>query len=185
MKSISLIAKIIVLLVILGGGLHLFKTKFAEKDAFEKYEALIAETNECLNAAEWKCAERNVLQLLQENPNDENLQLHMAGILFEQERYEDCIRFIDSLHQEKEDFKFLKKKSESLLHEMRTLDLERSAHFRLEFEGRPSRNEVLEALSVLEVAYDSLCRLFSLIIQHLYSCFVGNTFSIFFTNIYR
>lgn len=160
MKSAGLIIKVAVTLVCLGVCFHLFKIKSAEKEAFQKHETLIVETNECLAAAQWLCAERNVRLLLHETPDDDNLQLHLAGILFEQDRYEDCIRFVDSLNHEDENFTFLKKKSQALLQEMKTLELERSAHFRLEFEGRPSRNHVLEALSVLEVAYDSLCRLF-------------------------
>jgi hypothetical protein len=43
---------------------------------------------------------------------------------------------------------------------MEELEIERSMHFRLEFEGHPARNDIMEALSVLEVAYDSLCHLF-------------------------
>ena len=33
-------------------------------------------------------------------------------------------------------------------------------HFRVEFERNPSKSDVMEALAVLEVAYDSLCNLF-------------------------
>ncbi len=160
MKSAGFIVKIAVILVFLGVCFHLFKIKQTEKENFEKHEALIVETNECLEAGQWLCAERNVRALLHETPHDKNLQLHLAGIIFEQERYEDCIKYVDSLNYADEDFAFLKKKSQALLQEMVSLELERSAHFRLEFEGRPSRNHVLEALSVLEVAYDSLCRLF-------------------------
>ena len=98
--------------------------------------------------------------LLKETPDDQNLQLHLAGILFEQERYEDCIAYVQSRNFKHEDLDFLKQKSESLMREMAELQLERSMHFRVEFEGRPSRSDVMEALSVLEVAYDSLCHLF-------------------------
>lgn len=160
MNSVKNIVLVIVLLLVLIGGLRVIKKKSAELETFEKHEALIVETNECLESGEWNCAEKNVRILLSETPEDRNLQLHLAGILFEQERYEDCISYVVSLGYENKDLDFLKEKSKSLIHEMNTLALERSAHFRLEFEGRPARNDVLEALSVLEVAYDSLCRLF-------------------------
>lgn len=145
--------------------LTLFVGRYVKKYAdmaeeVNRQNALVEETNECLEAGEWNCAEKNVRTLLQESPNDTNLQLHLAGILFEQERYSECIRFVDSLHYTDKDFAFLREKSESLIREMSELNLEASSHFRLEFEGHPSRNDVLEALSVLEVAYDSLCRLF-------------------------
>lgn len=139
---------------------HNVKKYSAMAEEVDKHNALIQETNECLEVGEWNCAEKNVRILLKETPNDTNLQLHLAGILFEQERYLECIRFVDSLHYTDKDFIFLKEKSESLIREMSELNLEASDHFRLEFEGHPSRNDVLEALSVLEVAYDSLCRLF-------------------------
>ncbi len=160
MNGFANILKISVVLVTFAGCGIFVKNKMAEKDAFEKREALIADTNECLEMGEWKCAEKNVRFLLNENPDDRNLHLHLAGILFEQERYEDCLEYIASLKYDNADLDYLKEKSSSLLREMETLQLERSAHFRLEFEGHPSRNNVLEALSVLEVAYDSLCRLF-------------------------
>ena len=153
---ISIIVGVIVLLI----GVRWFMQQSAAKEAFDKHEALIAETNECLEMAEWNCAEKNVRTLLKETPDDQNLQLHLAGILFEQERYEDCIAYVQSRNFKHEDLDFLKQKSESLMLEMAELQLERSMHFRVEFEGRPSRSDVMEALSVLEVAYDSLCRLF-------------------------
>ena len=153
---ISIVVGVIVLLVVV----RWFMQQSAAKEAFDKHEALIAETNECLEMAEWNCAEKNVRTLLKETPDDQNLQLHLAGILFEQERYEDCIAYVQSRNFKHEDLDFLKQKSESLMREMAELQLERSMHFRVEFEGRPSRSDVMEALSVLEVAYDSLCRLF-------------------------
>ena len=123
MKNIvTIVIGVVVLLV----GIRWYMQQSAAKEAFEKHEALIIETNECLEMAEWNCAEKNVRALLKETPDDQNLQLHLAGILFEQERYEDCI----------------------------------SMHFRVEFEGRPARKDIMEALAVLEVAYDSLCHLF-------------------------
>ena len=132
----------------------------AEKEAFDRHEALIKETNECLEMAEWNCAEKNVRTLLKESPDDQNLQLHLAGILYEQERYEECIAYVQSRKFSNSDLDFLKQKSESLIREMEELEIERSMHFRLEFEGHPARNDIMEALSVLEVAYDSLCHLF-------------------------
>jgi len=160
MNGFSNIIKIVIAVVGFVACGVFIKGKMAEKAAFEAHEALIAETTECIEAGEWNCAEKNVRILLKETPDDKNLQLHLAGILYEQERYEDCIAFVDSLGISDEEFIFLKEKSTTLIHEMATLRIERSAHFRLEFEGAPARNDVLEALSVLEVAYDSLCRLF-------------------------
>lgn len=139
---------------------HNVKKYSAMADEANRHNALVQETNECLEAGEWNCAEKNVRLLLQETPNDTNLQLHLTGILYEQERYRECIRFVDSLHYTDKEFVYLRDKSEALMREMSELNLEASDHFRLEFEGHPSRNDVLEALSVLEVAYDSLSRLF-------------------------
>ena len=112
MKNIvTIVIGVVVLLV----GIRWYMQQSAAKEAFEKHEALIIETNECLEMAEWNCAEKNVR---------------------------------------------LKQKSESLIREIETLGLERSMHFRVEFEGRPARKDIMEALAVLEVAYDSLCHLF-------------------------
>ena len=151
---------IIVGVVFLVVGVRWFLQQSAARDAFERHEALIAETNECLEMAEWNCAEKNVRALLGETPDDQNLQLHLAGILYEQERYEECIAYVRSRNFRHADLDFLLQKSESLIHEMETLGLERSMHFRVEFEGRPSKSDIAEALAVLEVAYDSLCHLF-------------------------
>ncbi|MCF0223340.1 MAG: hypothetical protein HUK20_03660 [Fibrobacter sp.] len=157
MKNLLLIIVAFVLLIFC---IRFYKERSKEIEAFEQHEALIAETTECLDVGEWNCAEKNVRILLKETPNDQNLQLHLAGILFEEERYEDCLNYIAGLGYTNKDLDYLQQKSKSLLKEIETLGIERSTHFRLEFEGRPSRNDVLEALSVLEVAYDSLCRLF-------------------------
>ena len=146
--------------VALGYGIHTFKNVMLEKKAVEEANRIVDEFNECMEVADWNCAERSVRALLKKAPDDNNLQLHLAGILYEQERYEDCIAYISSLSYRNSDLDFLEKKSKSLLKEMNELGLERSMHFRVEFEGSPNRNDVLEALSVLEVAYDSLCRLF-------------------------
>ena len=155
-KLVSIVVGLIALLT----GVRWFMQQSAAKEAFDRHEALIVETNECLEMGEWNCAEKNVRLLLKESPDDQNLQLHLAGILFEQERYEECIAYVQSRHFQHADLDYLRQKSESLLSEMQTLGLERSMHFRVEFEGRPARNDVMEALSVLEVAYDSLCHLF-------------------------
>ena len=157
MKNIVYIVLLIIVLLI---GVRWFMQQSAAKEAFDKHEALIAETNECLEMAEWNCAEKNVRTLLKESPDDQNLQLHLAGILFEQERYEDCIAYVQSRNFKHEDLDYLKQKSEALIREMDELKIERSMHFRVEFEGRPARSDIMEALSVLEVAYDSLCHLF-------------------------
>ncbi len=132
----------------------------AERSAVEKYNRFVSKTQECLYSREWKCAEKNVRHLLEKKPNDTNLQLHLAGILFEEERYEECIEYIAGLKFRHPDLEFLSQKSAQLLREMRELGIENSGHFRLELEGRFSRNDVMEVLSVLEVAYDSLGELF-------------------------
>ena len=131
-----------------------------QRSEVEQHNSLVTEANDCLASGDWICAEKGIRALLAETPDDANLQLHLAGILFEQERYEECIRYVDSLQRDGADFKVLKEKSQTIMREMRELKLESSDHFRLEFEGTPALNDILEALSVLEVAYDSLCRLF-------------------------
>ena len=151
---------IVIGVVALGYGIHVYKNVAQRNQAIEESNRLVDEFNECQEAADWKCAEGSVRALLGKNPDDKNLQLHLAGTLFEQERYEDCIAYIGSLGYRNEDLNFLENKSMSLLKEMAELGIARSMHFRVEFEGSPNRNDVLEALSVLEVAYDSLCRLF-------------------------
>ncbi|WP_173474639.1 hypothetical protein [Fibrobacter succinogenes] len=138
----------------------LFVSYSKKKAEFEKYEAMIAETNACLAAGDWKCAEENVRELLKSEPNDTNLQLHMAGILFEQERYQECIRYIETLNFKHKDLDYLVEKSNLLEQEMAQLGVEKSMHFRLEFDGGPSKKDVMEALAVLEVAYDSISNLF-------------------------
>ena len=138
----------------------LFVSYSKKKAEFEKYEAMIAETNACLAAGDWKCAEENVRELLKAEPNDTNLQLHMAGILFEQERYQECIRYIETLNFKHKDLDYLVEKSNLLEQEMAQLGVEKSMHFRLEFDGGPSKKDVMEALAVLEVAYDSISNLF-------------------------
>lgn len=132
----------------------------AEKSTVEKYNRFVSETQECLDSREWKCAERNVRHLLEKMPSDTNLQLHLAGILFEEERYEECMDYIAGLKFRHPDLEFLSQKSAMLLREMHKLGIKNSGHFRLELEGRFSRKDVMEVLSVLEIAYDSLGGLF-------------------------
>lgn len=126
----------------------------------EKREALINETNDCLASGDWKCAEQNVRELLKAEPNDSNLQMHVAGIFFEQERYRECTQYIESLNFRNEELNYLVEKSNLLEKEMESLGVEKSMHFRLEFDGHPSKKDVMEALAVLEVAYDSISNLF-------------------------
>lgn len=151
---------IIVGVIGLGYGIHVYKDVSQKHKFIEEINRLVDEFNECQEAADWKCSEKAVRALLEKDPGDQNLQLHLASAIYEQERYEDCINYIGSLNYRNEDLQFLEKKSKSLLKEMEELGIVRSMHFRVEFEGRPNKNDVLEALSVLEVAYDSLCRLF-------------------------
>ena len=158
--SISVFLALFLGVVALGYGIHAYKTVTQRNRTIEESNRLVDEFNECQEAADWKCAERTVRALLSKTPDDRNLQLHLAGTLYEQERYEECISYIGTLNYRNDDLDFLEKKSKSLLKEMAELGIARSMHFRLEFEGRPNRNDVLEALSVLEVAYDSLCHLF-------------------------
>ena len=125
-----------------------------------RYENMIEVTNDCIRAGDWKCAEENVRELLKLEPNDENLQMHMAGILFEQGRYKECISYIESLNFKHTDLDYLVEKSNLLEQELAQLGVENSMHFRLEFDGGPSKKDVMEALAVLEVAYDSISNLF-------------------------
>ena len=144
----------------MGYGIHAYKGFSERQKDIEETNRLVEEFNECQEAADWLCSERSVRVLLKKAPQDQNLHLHLAGILFEQERYEDCLNYIASLGYRNTDLDFLEKKSKSLMREMEELGLAKSMHFRVEFEGSPNRSDVLEALSVLEVAYDSLCHLF-------------------------
>lgn len=160
MKSVKNFSLILLAVLVLLYAARTVATYRESARKFEERETLVKEASECLDAGEWKCAEDNVRLLLQESPQDTNLQLHLAGIFFEQERYEECIAYVDSLGYVEKDFKYLKEKSISLLKEMAELGIEKSMHFRVEFEGSLSQRDVMEALAVLEVAYDSLSRLF-------------------------
>ncbi|MDY6330435.1 MAG: hypothetical protein SPL52_02930 [Fibrobacter sp.] len=137
-----------------------FITYSRENAKFEKHEAIIKETNECLAAGDWKCAERNVRELLKTEPNDTNLRMHLAGLLLEQERYKECLNYIESLDFKSEKLDYFAEKAKRLEQEMENLGVEKSMHFRLEFDGSPSKKDVMEALAVLEVAYDSISNLF-------------------------
>lgn len=151
--------KLILLLAIVSVNIF-FIAERKQRAAFERHENMIAETNACLNAGDWKCVEKNVRELLKESPNDTNLQLHLAGVLFEQERYKECVQYIESLNFRNKDLNYLVEKSILLEREMENLGVEKSMHFRLEFDGTPTKKDVMEALAVLEVAYDSLSTLF-------------------------
>jgi hypothetical protein len=157
MKNLIITFLSIILLVLAGRAIIARK---AENRLIEQTNAVVAEVTECFESGDWKCVERGVRELLQATPHDTNLQMHLAGALFEQERYDECIAHIDSLGYTNEDLEMWKKRSVLLKKEMSELGIERSMHFRVEFEGRPSKADVMEALAVLEVAYDSLCTLF-------------------------
>ena len=151
------IVGLLLMYVLMFVGYQYWQKKVEER--FE-YEHMIAVTNECIRVGDWKCAEKNVRELLKSEPNDTNLQLHMAGILFEQERYQECISYIETLNFKHKDLDYLVEKSNLLEQEMAQLGVEKSMHFRLEFDGGPSKKDVMEALAVLEVAYDSISNLF-------------------------
>ena len=112
-----------------------FITYSRENAKFEKHEAIIKETNECLAAGDWKCAERNVRELLKTEPNDTNLRMHLAGLLLEQERYKECLNYIESLDFKSEKLDYFAEKAKRLEQEMENLGVEKSMHFRLEFDG--------------------------------------------------
>lgn len=159
-KKRNWIGRVVCLLLIyvfMFVGYQFYEKKVEER---EQFNMMIAETNECLRIGDWKCAEKNVRELLKSEPNDTNLQMHMAGILFEQERYKECVNYIETLNFKHQDLDYLVKKSNALEQEMENLGVEKSMHFRLEFDGGPSKKDVMEALAVLEVAYDSISNLF-------------------------
>lgn len=151
--------KLILLLAIVSVNIF-FIAERKQRIAFERHEAMIVETNACLNAGDWKCVEKNVRELLKTSPNDTNLQMHLAGVLFEQERYKECVQYVQSLNFRNSELNYFVEKSLLLEREMENLGVEKSMHFRLEFDGTPTKKDVMEALAVLEVAYDSLSNLF-------------------------
>lgn len=141
-------------------AIHAGRLFFERQREFRVHESLVDEAVECLDARHWKCAEKAVKSLLSESPGDTNLQMHLAGILFEQGRYAEARSFIDTLSFSNADLKSLYEKSGHLLREAEELDIRNSEHFRLETEGHPSKIEIVEALNVLEIAYDSIAGLF-------------------------
>lgn len=159
-KKSNWIRRIVCLLLMyvpLFVGWQYYEKKVEER---EQFEMMIHVTNECIRVGDWKCAEKNVRELLKSDPNDTNLQMHMAGILFEQGRYKECVSYIETLNFKHKDLDYLVEKSKLLEQEMAQLGVENSMHFRLEFDGGPSKKDVMEALAVLEVAYDSISNLF-------------------------
>ena len=149
-----------VLLVLFIFVAFVFITYSKKNAEFEEREAMVKETNDCLATGDWKCAERNVRELLKAEPNDTNLRMHLAGLLLEQERYKECVSYIESLDFKSEKLDYFIEKAKRLEQEMENLGVEKSMHFRLEFDGSPSKKDVMEALAVLEVAYDSISNLF-------------------------
>ena len=134
-----------------------FVLKKKEVDAFNFH---VDEFNACSDSKHWTCAETHLKFLLKELPKDTNLRIHYAGILFEQGRYEECISYIQDQNFQNSDLNFLLQKSKLLIRERDELGIRDYGHFRLELEGYASPIEVQEALSVLEVAYDSIANLF-------------------------
>lgn len=152
---------VIVALVVLAGYILYHYVGYRKLAAeIESHNCLVEEMNECLAAYDWKCAERVTRAMLEEDPNDEILQTNLALILLEQGRYDECLAYIASLKFRNEHIETFQQKAELLKQEMEELHLEKSTHFRLEYDGNPSRSNVMEALAVLEVAYDSLSTLF-------------------------
>ncbi len=156
-ERIGRLVCILLMCVVAFAGFRYYKKTVEERLQINQ---MISVTNECLRVGDWKCAEKNVRELLKSAPNDTNLQMHLAGILFEQERYKECISYIETLNFKHSDLDYLVEKSNLLEQEMAQLGVEKSMHFRLEFDGGPSKKDVMEALAVLEVAYDSISNLF-------------------------
>ena len=87
----------------------------AEMDSFRKREAMVAEATECPESGDWSCAEKAVRELLRDAPHDTNLQMHLAIILYEQERYEECRSYIASLNFKNQDLELIDNKAASLI----------------------------------------------------------------------
>src|SRR5574344_1998379 len=85
----------LLVLVLVSAGVLIYQRHSPEAKRFERHEALVKDAKERLDAGEWIGAERDIRGLLKEMPGDTNLQVHLAGILYEQGRYEDCIAWID------------------------------------------------------------------------------------------
>lgn len=157
MKKILCIIGIVVIGLIV---LHRCKTYFAYAENMISYNNTVQEFNECLEAFDWSCAEKNAKILLKEDPSDTLMQNNLAIVLLEQEKYSECISFVNSQKSGSTQLNQLGEKAALLKRELEELHLEKSYHFRLEYDGTPSRENVMEALSVLEVAYDSISGLF-------------------------
>lgn len=157
MKKIVCIIGFVVIGVIL---LHHYKSFMNDIESTTDYNKTVQEFNECLEAFDWQCAEKKVRILLKSDPTDTLLQNNLAAVLLEQEKYMDCISYVNSLNRRSASLDLVKEKAALLQRELEELQLEKSYHFRLEYDGRPSRQNVMEALSVLEVAYDSISSLF-------------------------
>lgn len=145
---------------VLMAFLHECKGAAERSEAFEKREALVERANTCLRRGDWECAKTAVAELLEGAPHDTNLLAHMAGILFEQGDYEECLAFISRLEFSNETTEYLENAARLRLREEDELGSLDSRHFRVEFEGEPVYADVVEALSVLETAFDSLSELF-------------------------
>lgn len=139
---------------------HQCKGAAERTQAFERREAAVGRANDCLRHGDWKCAQAAVAELLEATPGDTNLQTHMAGILFEQGEYEECVSFISGLNFSNTTTEYLERTAQLRLREEDELGTADSRHFRVEFEGEPVYADVVEALSVLEAAFDSLSGLF-------------------------
>ena len=135
-------------------------SKLEERKKIKQLNQLVEKTNQCIESENWICAEKSIRILLEKNPEDKNLKTHLAGALFEQGKYTECMEWIDGLSFSNADLDFLNKKAKQLQEECEFLNIEDSRHFRLEFEGNPKRTDIIEALTVLEIAFDSLCKVF-------------------------
>ena len=157
MKKIFGVFALIIFLFAVGNVTHKLIQQKKEVDTFNYH---VDEFNACSESKHWKCAETHLEYLLKELPNDSNLRIHYAGILFEQGRYEECISYVQAQKFQSSDLDFLAQKSKLLIRERDELGIRDYGHFRLELEGYAPPIEVQEALSVLEVAYDSIAGLF-------------------------
>lgn len=146
--------------VVVLAFLHECKGAADRARAFEEREALVSRANGCLKHGDWECARAAVAELLEASPKDTNLLAHMAGILFEQGEYDECLSFIEGLEFSNETTEYLEQAARLRLREESELGTLDSRHFRVEFEGEPVYADVVEALSVLETAFDSLSGLF-------------------------
>jgi Tfp pilus assembly protein PilF len=71
-KKSNWIRRIVCLLLMyvpLFVGWQYYEKKVEER---EQFEMMIHVTNECIRVGDWKCAEKNVRELLKSDPNDTN-----------------------------------------------------------------------------------------------------------------